>query len=329
MNILPSEIKKIIVFRALQIGDMLCSIPAIKALRATYPAAEISLLGLPWAKSLVDRFDHYFDRFIHFPGFPGLPEQEFVPAQFSEFLSMMIDEKFELFLQMQGNGTIVNPMLELFGAKHTAGFFKEGVYAPQNGHFMIYPQDCHEIDRHLKLMEFLGIPPLGRDLEFPLKEKDYVDFKHSDLGLERRKYVCIHPGSRGISRRWNPEYFAQLGDMAAQKGLTPVITGTKEELDIANELASKMTHIPLIAAGKTSMGAVAVLLQESAGLVSNCTGVSHIAAALKTPSVVISLDCEPQRWLPLNKSLHRSVDWNAQPDFETVRSKMEEMLNSA
>ncbi|HSU51926.1 MAG TPA: hypothetical protein VLJ41_15075, partial [Segetibacter sp.] len=68
-------IKKIVVFRALQIGDMLCSIPAIRALKEAYPDAEITLVGLPWAKMLIERFPQYFHSLITFPGYPGFPEQ--------------------------------------------------------------------------------------------------------------------------------------------------------------------------------------------------------------------------------------------------------------
>ncbi|WP_242689046.1 glycosyltransferase family 9 protein [Pedobacter sp. SYSU D00535] len=306
---------------------MLCTIPALKALRAAYPEAEITLLGLPWAETFVNRFNMYLDRFIWFPGFPGLPEQLFKPQTFCTFLKKMIQEEFDLVLQMQGNGNIVNPMVELFGAANVAGFFKEGVYVPGKCLFMPYPEKVHEIERHLQLMEFLGIPSLGKDLEFPLTVADEEDLKKAALPVEEGKYVCIHPGSRGASRQWDTDYFARLADIAIEKGFEAVITGTKEETDIARRVASKMKGKPIIASGKTSMGAVAMLLKNAGALVSNCTGVSHIAAALKTKSVVVSLDGEAHRWVPLNKEIHRSVDWTTNPDFELVQKEFLKVLN--
>ena len=65
MNNELQNIKKIAVFRVLQLGDMLCVIPAMRALRAKYPSAKITLLGMPWAKSFTERFSGYFDKFIH------------------------------------------------------------------------------------------------------------------------------------------------------------------------------------------------------------------------------------------------------------------------
>src|SRR3990170_5357714 len=130
MNFPAHEVKKIGIFRALQLGDMLCTIPAIRALRNAYPEAEITLLGLPWAKSLLSRFPNYFDAFMHFPGYPGLPEQKFQAESFAVFLYQVLEKKFDLVLQMQGNGSIVNPMIELFGARYTAGFFLPNDYCP-------------------------------------------------------------------------------------------------------------------------------------------------------------------------------------------------------
>src|SRR3954468_7834068 len=99
----PEGLKKIVVFRALQIGDMLCSIPAIRALRGAYPTAEIVLVGLPWAKMLVERFPNYFNSLIPFPGFPGLPEQPVNRLAIPSFLQEIQGHKFDLALQMHGS----------------------------------------------------------------------------------------------------------------------------------------------------------------------------------------------------------------------------------
>lgn len=328
MNIPAQEIKKIAIFRALQLGDMLCAIPAIRALRNAYPHAEITLLGLPWAKTLTARFPDYIDRFIHFPGYPGLPEQEFDSKAFLAFLACVQEEQFDLVLQMQGNGSIVNPMVELFGAKYTAGFCLPDDYYPDNGLFLQYPEGIHETERHLKLMEHLGIKSFGLDMEFPLFDKDYEEYKQAKLPIQPNRYVCIHPGSRGAWRQWPPRYFAMLADHCKENGLDIVITGTKEEMPIVNEVVDAMQYDAIIAAGKTTMGAVGVLIKNAALLISNCTGVSHIAAALKKPSIIISMDGAPERWAPINKDLHRTTDWTKTPDFDMVFNDLKDLLNT-
>lgn len=325
---LPSdEIKKIAVFRALQLGDMLCAIPAMRALRNAYPNAEITLLGIPWAKWLVERFDNYFDRFIHFPGFPGLPEQAFDPVVFADFLLSVQKEAFDLVLQMQGNGSVVNSMIGLFGAKYTAGFYIEGHYTPDNNLFIPYPDRGSEIDRHITLMESLGIPSLGNELEFPLNATDLQQLDYLALPVEKGRYVCIHPGSRGAWRQWPTEHFAALGDFCYEQGYQVVVTGTLDEANITSQVIRQMGYKAIDVTGKTSIGAVAALINDSALLISNCTGVSHIAAALKTPSVVISMDGEPERWGPINKQLHRTINWLQSPDFDIVFRETADLVN--
>lgn len=327
MKLPADKIEKIGVFRALQLGDMLCVIPAIRALRNTFPNAEITLLGLPWAKSFTERFDNYFDRFIHFPGYPGLPEQVFDPAKFADFLPLIQREKFDLILQMQGNGSVVNPMVELFGAKHAAGYRSEGHYAPDNGLFMPYPDFGSEIHRHLALMKFLGIELLGDELEFPLTAIDLQQLSYLGLDVERGRYVCVHPGSRGSWRQWPTAYFAKLADFCFQRGYKIVITGTKDEAMITGEVIRQMGYEAIDTTGCTSIGAVAALIKDAAMLISNCTGVSHIAAALKTPSIVISMDGEPHRWGPIDKNLHRTINWLQSPDFEEVFRETAELVD--
>ena len=318
IKLAPKEIKKIVVFRALQLGDMLCAIPAIRALRKAYPEAEIILLGLPWARALTDRFDNYFDGFIHFPGFPGLPEQIFNSRIFPEFLKRMQQMEFDLVLQMQGNGSVVNPLMELFGARYTAGFSTPGHYAPDNGLFIPYPDEDHEAKRHIQLMQHLGIPADGTDLEFPLTAADHEELQALGLEIAPKKYVCIHPGSRGTWRQWPVRYFAALADLCIDQGYQVIVTGTKDEQDIVQSVISGMKSSAINTAGRTSLGAMGALIKDAAMLISNCTGVSHIASAFKTPSIVLSMDGEPQRWGPLDGLNHRTINWLQSPDFHLV-----------
>ncbi|MBO9571443.1 MAG: glycosyltransferase family 9 protein [Chitinophagaceae bacterium] len=316
-------INSIIIFRALQLGDLLCPVPAFRALRLAYPDAHIAIAGMPWMKSFVERFADYIDEFIWFPGYPGLPEQEVDAKKTIGFLNEIAERKFDLALQMQGNGTIVNPMVKLFNAKYTAGYCIPNDYCPDKELFILYPEGISEIHKHLFLMNHLGIDLQGDHLEFPVTDKDVEDLSSASFYFPGEKYICVHPGSRGADRRWPPEYFARLADRCAANGRKIILTGTKEEIDIVNRVASCMKSKPLIAAGKTNIGAMAALLKNAEGLICNCTGVSHIAAALRTKSVVISMDGEPERWAPLNKDIHYTIDWTKTPDIDLVQHSMD------
>jgi ADP-heptose:LPS heptosyltransferase len=313
-RLFTTEIKKIAVFRALQLGDMICIIPAMRALRTAYPDAEITLLGLPWAAGFVNRFPKYFDHFIYFPGYPGLPEQPYDETAFEAFLHRVQDEQFDLLLQMQGNGTIVNPLMFKFNAKYVAGFHNKDSHV-DSPFFTEYPNQGHEIKRWLKLMKHLGIPEMGTQPEFPVMQEDYEELDSLELPLTYKKYVCVHPGSRGVHRQWPPEYFALLADYCADNGFTPVITGTESERPITSELRKYMRNEAIDLTGKTSLGALAALLQDCAFIISNCTGVAHIAAALKIPGIVISMDGEPGRW---KHSCHTVTDWTKNAHLDSI-----------
>ena len=110
------------ILRALQLGDLLCAVPCVRALRAALPDAEMVLIGLPWARSFVQRFDMYLDGFREFPGYPGLPEQAPRLERIGAFLDEIQAEEFDLVLQMQGSGRITNPLAVLLGRGSPPGF---------------------------------------------------------------------------------------------------------------------------------------------------------------------------------------------------------------
>jgi ADP-heptose:LPS heptosyltransferase len=280
---------------------------------------------MPWAAGFVERFSKYFDRFIHFPGYPGLPEQPFDEQQFEQFLVTVRSQHFDLLLQMQGNGTIVNPLMFQLGANYVAGYYNDESFV-DSPLFMPYPEGEPELRRHLLLMQHLGIPGENEHLEFPLTKKDKKEFDNLLMPVQQQHYICLHPGSRGFWRQWPPQFFATIGDYCIEQGFSVVVTGTNEEIEITREVIKCMHHVPIDLTGKTSLGALAFLIKNSFMLISNCTGVSHIADALDTPSVIISMDREPERWSPLNKKLHRVIDWTKEASFEKVLLQTDDLI---
>ncbi|HET8721784.1 MAG TPA: glycosyltransferase family 9 protein [Nitrospira sp.] len=291
--------------RALHLGDLLCSVPAFRALRAAFPEARISLIGLPWAKSFVERFHDYLDEFIEFPGYPGLPEQEPDFNRLAEFVASMRSRAFDWLIQMQGDGSYVNDLVGLCGARNLWGFSPNT--QPASAGFMRYPSDCPEIHRHLRLMKFLGVPSQGDHLEFPLNADDRKEFDclPEAAVLEEEAFACLHPGGRGLTRRWHSEGFLEVARGLAERGLRVVITGVAEERPLGEALAGALADPPINLAGRTTLGSLGMVLSRSRVLIANDTGVSHVAAALRIPSVIVSVGSDPIRWNPLNRARHR------------------------
>jgi ADP-heptose:LPS heptosyltransferase len=294
---------KIAVLRALQLGDLLCAVPALRALRAEYPAARVTLIGLPWAKEFAARFRRFVHDFIEFPGFPGLGERRCDGDALPRFFDAVQGRRFDLALQMHGSGEITNALVSLLGARYEAGFYREGHLCPDPERFVAWRDEEHEVLRYLRLMSRLGIQTRGSALEFPLTDQDWREW--AALGLERGGYAVIHPGSQLPSRRWLAERFAQVADALAADGLKIVLTGTRTEADITRSVTRAMHSPALDLAGLTTLGGVAALVARSRLVVANDTGISHIAAALRTPSVIVSSGSDPRRWAPLDRQLHR------------------------
>ncbi len=301
--------ERIAVLRALQLGDMLCAVPALRALRRAFPRTQITLVGLPWAREFAARFAHLVDAFIEFPGYPGLPERAVDLAGLPRFFAAAQAARFDVALQMHGSGVITNPVLVGMGARINAGFHAEGQWCPDPHRFFPWPDTGHEIERCLALIAYLGVPLAGKGLEFPLDDRD-VDAASALMaahGLRPGEYVCLHPGSQLASRRWPPQSFGAVAAQLAALDLRVVLTGSASERAITRAVAAAAGCEVADLAGATSLGAVAAVIAGARLLVCNDTGVSHIAAALGVPSVVVCCGADPERWAPLDARRHRVV----------------------
>ncbi len=300
---------RIAILRALPgLGDLLCAVPAWRALRAAYPQAHITLIGLKATRPLVERFAGYIDDFLPFPGYPGLSPEPPTPSVLRRFV-LGVQGRFDLALQMHGSGVISNDFIQLLGAKQATGFFLPGEYCPDPATFRPYPTHLSEGHRCLELVASLGIPSQGDRLEFPVQPADWAAFARlqAEHPWLQGNYVCLHPGASEDSKRWPVAYFAAVGAWLAEQGLSVVLTGTAGEKSLTRVVAHAMDRPVLDLAGRTPTGTLALLLQKARLLICNDTGVSHLAAAMRTPSVVIFSEPNLKRWAPLDGQRHLAL----------------------
>ncbi|HEY6959965.1 MAG TPA: glycosyltransferase family 9 protein [Candidatus Limnocylindria bacterium] len=291
---------RIAVLRALQLGDLLVAVPALRALRERFPDAEVTLIGLPWAAELTARYPRYIDRFAEFPGWPGMIERPFDGLRARRFLREQRAYGYDLAIQMHGSGRSSDLFVKALGAKATLGWHEPG----QPRGLTVereYPRDLHEIDRNLALVALIGASAGRRDLEWPTTASERARARALLAGAPR-PWIGIHAGARDRRRRWPPSRFATLAAAIAAGG-TSVLTGSPREARLTRAIA---THVPrpLDLAGRTSLGVLAAVLSELDLLVTNDTGVSQLAVATRTPSVVLWGDADLHRWAPLDRTRH-------------------------
>lgn len=305
---LPPGLARVVVLRALMLGDLLCATPALRALRAGLPQARITLVGLPWARELVSRLASV-DEFVELPGWPGLPERTAAPrAEQLAFLAAMRARRWHLAVQMHGSGAVVNPLLAAFGARLNAGFAAPG--APRPGadrrRFIAWPEQGRETGRLLALTDALGLRRAGDALDFPLRPGDH---ERAAALLGPGRWVLVHAGAQLPSRRWPAERFAAVADGLAAGGWRVALTGTEGERALVAAVAAAMRHPALELAGRSDLWTLGALVARAALVVCNDTGLSHVAAALGTPSVVVASGSDVARWAPADARRHR-VLWH-------------------
>ncbi|MBX6343149.1 MAG: glycosyltransferase family 9 protein, partial [Thermomicrobiaceae bacterium] len=225
---LPEPPRRVALVRASRIGDFLCATPTFRALRAALPEAEITLVALPFVRDLVARSPH-LDRFVAFPGFPGIAEQLFDARRAVAFFERMQRERFDLAVQLHGSGVYSNPFTLLLGARVTAGFVRPGDGAGRLAAALPFPQAGHEVERVLAMAEFLGAPPCGLATEFPLLAEDHAAAEALLRGASR-PLVGLHPGAREREKRWPPSSFARVARaLLDERGGTAVLLGGEDE----------------------------------------------------------------------------------------------------
>jgi ADP-heptose:LPS heptosyltransferase len=298
-------VERIAVLRANALGDYMFCIPALDALRAAYPEADIALLGCPWhARFLSDR-PGPVDRVVVVPPSRGVreePGRHDDAAELSGFFERMQAERFDLALQMHGGGRWSNPFLLRLGAGLTAGCRTEDAAPLDRSIPYVYFQP--EITRNLEIADLVGAGPVTLTPTVAVTERDLAEAAGL---LEPSPFAVLHPGAGTPRRRWPPERFAAVGDALAATGMRVVVTGTGGEWPIVAAVLREMRAPAVNGCDALSLGGLAGLLSRAEVVVSNDSGPLHLAAAVGARTVGIFWIGNVINAGPLTRARHRPV----------------------
>jgi ADP-heptose:LPS heptosyltransferase len=286
-------VHKIAVLRANALGDYIFALPALDALRAAYPDAEVVLLGAPWHARFLTGRPGPVDRVIELPPEPGEP-----------FLAAMRAERFDLAIQLHGGGRTTNPLVAGLGARITAGLRAEGAAPLDRWIRYVYYQP--EVFRYLEVVGLVGAHPVGYRPELALTDDDRKEAA-AVVPHQAGPLVALHPGATDDRRRWPADRFSAVGDALAADIL---ITGTGAERALVEEVIGGMHRPvrPLVDA--LSLGGLAALYERCAVVISNDTGPVHLAAAVGAPTVGLYWVGNLINGAPVDRRRHRPlVSW--------------------
>src|SRR3954452_439412 len=143
------------------LGDLLCSLPALRRLRAARADLRISLITWAEMAPVAARMGHCVDELLPFPGIEGIPERPPDPERWAPFVAAARAREFDLALQVYGDRPAANRVTAALGAPLGCGFAPTGLGAPaaEAPLRVRYPRELHEAARHVRLFEHLGLPP--------------------------------------------------------------------------------------------------------------------------------------------------------------------------
>lgn len=300
-------VRKIAVLRANGLGDFLVTLPALEALRAAYPSAELVLLAREWQRALLSGRPGPVDRVIAVPVSHGVreePEAVEDPVVLERFFAAMRDERFDLALQMHGGGRNSNPFVLRLGARVTVGARTPDAVPLDRSVPYVFFQ--HEILRHLEEVSLAGATVVTLEPRLSVTAADLAEACRAVHDADS-PLVALHPGAGDPRRWWPAERFAAVGDALAAAGARVVVVGAGIEHGVTTAVVDGMRAPALNLCDRLSLGGLAGLLSRCALVVSNDSGPGHLAEAVGTPTVRIFWCFNLVNWGPLTRTRHRPL----------------------
>ena len=301
------DVRKIAVLRPSAVGDFMFCLPALQALKHSYPEAEIVYLGLPWHAEFLAARPGPIDRTIVIPPIAGMNAAlgaSDMPAT-EAFLSAMRSEHFDIALQMYGGGRYANPLVRQMEARLTVG-----MRTPDAAPLDRCVAHGGVVNRRLQLLE---VAALAGAKAWPMKRQLLATSTDRQLAARLvppspgQRLVLVQPGASDARRRWPARRYAAVADALVEEGALVAINGSPAEAGVVGAAIAAMRYPAVDLSGKASLSALCGLLDRAALMISNDTGPLHMALALGRPCVGIYWFTNLIESAPLCQHGHRAA----------------------
>jgi heptosyltransferase-2 len=286
---------RILVIRGGAIGDFILTLPAIAALRRQFPQAHLEVLGYPHiaqlavAGGLADRVQPIeARRLAAFFARDGTLEPDLMDY-FSEFdlvISYLYDPD-EIFKTNVGRCLVKQ--------------FIVGPHRPDEA------DRIHATQVYLKPLERLAIfaaDPVPRLSFNPQNSSGRADLLVSPDARQRVPTVALHPGSGSEKKNWPETKWAGLmQQIMATTNWNLLLVGGEAEGERLQRLAGAMPSARCSIAQGLPLAELAQRIQSGAAFVGHDSGITHLAAAVGLPCVVLWADTLEEVWRPQGEPL--------------------------
>jgi len=285
MTILSCNPKKILIRSTNWIGDAIMTTPAVRTIRANFPAAQIAILAYPWVADVFRASPHVdeviiFDRDGEHRGARGLWRLARQLAARNFDLAILLQNAFKAAL-----------IVRLAGIPLRAGYSRDGRRLLLTHPVKIRPEirKLHQVHYYQGLCRDLGMK-LGSDQLFlqlaPAAEswaKDFIAYS------EGRPVIGLNPGAAyGPAKCWPVErYGALAARLATELNAVIPVFGTAADAYTAGAIKAFAPKQVVDLAGATSLAEAMALIGHCDAFVTNDSGLMHVAAAQNTPLVAI------------------------------------------
>ena len=306
------EVRRIAVLRANGVGDYVVAEPALAALRAAYPDAEITLLGAAHHEALLAGRPSPVDRVVVVPPVAGVRVKTAAPdadeATVEAWAAEQREHGYDLAVQLHGGGGNSNRLLLRLGARVTVGAATPD--APKPDRWVPYTAFQHDTVRWLEVAAAAGARLARIDPLIEVLEEDLAASR-SVVPESEQPLVVVHPGATDPRRCYPEDRLGRVARRLADAGARVVVVGGPSEGDrVAQVAAGFGGDVETVVGGLTLPGLVGLLARADL-MLGNDSGPRHLAAAVGTPTVAVFTYANLADVAPLTRAWHRVlVSWH-------------------